>query len=66
MIVVSPKVSIEKYKLKTIRCPRCDRGRICDTPVVCRSQEQVSSCAKNDCIVIKCPKCGAQILLTIE
>ena len=64
MIVCTTKMSAKKRK--TLKCPSCTRGRICDAPAACQSRATDADIDDVDSIILKCPKCGLSVAVTIE
>lgn len=47
-------------------CPYCRKGRLCDKPKGARVLiEQIHGCG-SDHVVVKCPKCGARYLVSVN
>lgn len=70
MINVSASATIRKQALRPVKCPKCGRGRVCDATEAytlerppCR-QIKEENAPKS--VIIKCPVCGASVVLTLH
>ena len=67
MIKYSLRTGEKRQKCKPIKCPSCNHGRLCDAPIASESLATNDTMGEDaDKIILKCPKCGLSIDLTIE
>jgi DNA-directed RNA polymerase subunit RPC12/RpoP len=67
MIMVSPKVLQPITNKKVLKCPQCEKGRLCDVPIFLTSQHNISISENiNADLILKCPNCGCQIGIKIK
>ena len=67
MIMYTTQHKIKKQAPEPLLCPDCNRSRICDAPAASRTRIIYGYAASDwDGIVIKCPKCGKDVNLTIS
>jgi ribosomal protein S27AE len=60
--------SKKRRRLKQIKCPLCEHGRLCDVPAESKTKAALLDNHDDtvDSIFIKCPKCGISVALTTE
>jgi hypothetical protein len=68
MIVLSPRAPNDNCKRKIIKCPQCTNGRLCDITTISGIENKAVAVNENAevVIVVKCPKCGTDIGITIK
>jgi len=70
MILYTSGIDEKQQKLKTIKCPKCKRGRVCDVSFASkiRLTHSMQNIVNNDGngIFIKCPKCGIPVIFSMQ